>query len=167
MKIVIDPLDSKSIDKAIKELTKYKSWVKRKETELLNRLASMGATKVDVVYQGAKYDGDKDISVSFNVSDNKVVITAQGESVAFIEFGAGVYYNGSGSYPLPLPSGVVGIGQYGKGKGKRKAWGYYPDGDKANGVVITHGNPSAKAFYQAELEIAEQIGNIAREVFKS
>lgn len=167
--ITINPLSQKSIENAITQINEYKAKIQEKETQLLSKLAELGCTRARIVFANfIRYDGNNDVTVDFNVDGTKATISAKGEAVAFIEFGAGVYYNGADSYPLPRPEGIVGIGQYGKGKGKQKAWGYYQDGirDKKH-LVITHGNPPAMGMYQAIVEISEEIGDIAKEVFRS
>lgn len=166
MKLEINPYDRTSILNARKQIEQYKEKLKTFEREMLTRLASLGATRVEATYSSFETFEPFDFEVTFDVLEKTAVITARGEKIAFIEFGAGKYYNTmQGQYPKPLPSGIVGIGQYGKGHGKRDAWGYYENGDKSK-LVITHGNPPAKAFWEAELEIKEKVGEIAREVFK-
>ena len=90
-------------------------------------------------------------------------VYAQGEQVAFIEFGAGVYYNGAESYLLRRPRGVAKIGEFGKGKGKQNTWGYY---NENGNLQLTHGNPPANAMYYASEDVSRQIKEIAEEVFK-
>ena len=163
MKITVQLFDNKSINRAIKRLEEYKAWIIQKEEELLTQLAWMGATRVKWVYARPQYDGDANFSVSFDVDQSVATISANGQAVAFVEFGAGVWFNDAESYPLPRPDGIVGIGQYGKGKGNNpNGWWYSKDGNSR----YTRGNPPAMAFYKAKVEIEESIGNVAREVFK-
>jgi hypothetical protein len=165
MKITINPYDTKSITKAIKELNKYKQWVLVKEKELLKRLAEIGVERADITFKTALYDGINDVEVTYSQVDNKATIYAKGEAVCFIEFGTGVFYNGSGIYPVQTPAEIAGIGEYGKGKGKQKSWGFYMGGDKEN-LVITHGNPPAMAMWLAEQDIIDAVTQVAREVFR-
>ena len=44
MKIVIDPFDRKSIDKAIKEVKRYKREFETKEAEFVRRIAELGVS---------------------------------------------------------------------------------------------------------------------------
>ena len=81
----------------------------------------------------------------------------------FIEFGAGVYFNGPEPYPEPRPDGVAKIGEYGQGKGKQNTWGYYDDGGN---LILTHGTPAAMPMYHAERTMEQEIKRIAREVFR-
>ena len=65
------------------------------------------------------------------------VVIASGEDAIWIEFGSGVYYNGSpGTSPHPSGAelGFV-IGGYGDGNGKKNAWGYK---DETGKVILTH-----------------------------
>jgi hypothetical protein len=108
------------------------------------------------------YDGTNDVSVHLDEISNGYAIVADGKAVAFIEFGAGVYHNGSEPYPNPRPDGIVGIGEYGKGHGKRKAWGYLDENDE---LVITRGNPAAMPMWYASEEIKSSVLKVVREVF--
>ena len=65
-------------------------------------------------------------------------------------------------------------GGYGQGKGNQSSWGYYGEAgtngriikttDKGD-LVITRGNPPARAMYEADKAIMSQILKIAKEVF--
>ena len=155
-------LGSKSISKAIKEVKAYKKWIESKANELTRRLAEIGASEAKVRFGGAQYDGVNDSVVKVEPITNGYQVVATGGAVFFIEFGAGVYYNGSEPYPEPRPAGVSKIGEYGKGYGKRKAWGFY---DESGELVVTHGNPAAMPMYHASRTIQQEVERIAREVF--
>lgn len=157
-------LNTKSIAAAIKEVQDYKSWVARKTDELVRRLAEVGASEAKVRFAGAKYSGDNDTKVTVERTTNGYAITAAGGAVFFIEFGAGVYYNGTEPYPEPRPQGIVGIGEYGEGKGSRKAWGFY---DESGELVITHGTPAAMPMLHASRTMMQELNRIAQEVFAS
>lgn len=169
-KVISIKLNSSSIDRAIKELEQYKRWLKEKEKQLLERLAEIGYWEANVRFSSAMYDGVNDVVVTMNSSGDEFTIEAQGEAVAFIEFGTGVYYNSGDSYPGKKPDGVVGIGEFGQGKGQRRAWFYYGDpgtnGEvQESGVVKTRGNPAEAPMYYATEEMRRSIQQIAREVF--
>lgn len=157
-------LNMKSIQAAIDELSEYKARVKRKIEELTSRLAEVGAAEAKVRFASAQYEGDNDAGVSVEPIANGYKIVAAGTSVFFIEFGAGVYYNGTEPYPEPRPAGVVGIGEYGQGKGKRMAWGFY---DGSGELVITHGTPAAMPMLHASRAMRQEVERIAREVFST
>jgi len=156
-------LSDKSIGRAIKEIEQYKRWVAEKTKLLCEKLAIVGAHEASVRFASAMYDGDNDVHVEVGPTENGWVIKAKGQAVAFIEFGAGVYHNTSEPYPNPRPEGIVGIGEYGKGYGKRQAWGYYDNGE----LVITRGNPASMPMWYATQEMEREVRRIAQEVFGS
>lgn len=163
-------LNSKDIDRAIKEIERYKQEFLKKENLLLERLAELGFHEASVRFATAMYDGVNDSDVTIEKTDKGYSILARGEAVAFIEFGTGVYHNTSEPYPNPRPEGIVGIGEYGQGKGKRSAWYYKGEpgtnGEmNAKGVVKTRGNPASMPLWYASEEMRNSILQIAREVF--
>ena len=170
-KVISMSLSSKSIDQALKELKTYRDSVERREKELLEELANIGLREASVRFTNAMYDGVNDSDVTLETVENGYRIVAKGKAVAFIEFGTGVYYNPTGPYyPLSKPDGIVGIGEYGEGKGKRKTWYYKGDpgtnGEiQKNGAVKTHGNPAAMPMWYASEEMRNSILKIARRVF--
>lgn len=155
-------LNVQSVDKAIKELEAYKVWVEQKTKELTERLARIGATEAAVRFGSAYYTGTNDVSVTVNPISNGWEISADGKAVCFIEFGSGVYFNGDEPYPNPRPKGVVGIGEYGKGKGSNDFWWYTSEN---GGSRFTHGTPSAMPMYHASREMRQAVLQIAKEVF--
>ena len=160
--IIKTTLDTQEIDRAIRELKAYKQAFLKREKDLLEGLAEIGLKEASVRFTTAMYDGTNDVSVHLDTTNDGYAIVADGKAVAFIEFGAGVYHNTSEPYPNPRPSGVVGIGEYGKGMGKRKAWGYKNENDE---VVITRGNPAAMPMWYASEEIKNSVLKVVREVF--
>ena len=163
-------LSSDGITQAINEVKAYKQMLLLKEKQLLEALATIGVYEASIRFTSAMYDGINDSMVSLNPIDKGYAIVAEGNAVAFIEFGTGVTHNTGEPYPLPRPDGIVGIGEYGDGKGKRKAWGYRGDpgtnGEvKKNGIVITRGNPAAMPMWYATEEMRSRILQIVKEVF--
>ena len=158
-------LSEQGIDRAVKELTRYKEWTERKTQDLVYRLALIGLKEASVRFSGAYYDfDDTRPDLSLEPYGNGFKIVATGEDVCFIEFGTGIYYNGAEPYPSPpgRPPEIAGIGQYGDGKGLRTTWGFYgSDGQ----VHITHGIPAAMPMYHAAREIEKELLHIAKEVF--
>ena len=155
-------LSTASIDNAIKELKAFRDSLDRKKDKLLEELANIGVKEASVRFTTAMYDGVNDSSVTLETISNGYCIKAEGKAVAFIEFGAGVYHNPGEPYPNPRPSGIVGIGEYGKGLGKRQAWGFM---DESGELVITRGNPAAMPMWYASEEMRSKIQKIAQEVF--
>ena len=153
-------LTNRSIGDAVKAVQKYQAWVSLKEKELRSRLAMLGATVASIQFARAIYTGSNDITVRVDDTGSVAVIYAEGEAVAFIEFGAGATY-GYG-HPQAGEFGV-GPGTYPDGKGhwdNPKGWWF---GNSQH----TYGNPPAAAMYSAVQEIAKSVTEIAREVFRS
>ena len=155
-------LNQRAINSAIVLLQNYKREFLEKEKRLIEGLAEIGLKEASVRFTTAMYDGTNDVSVHLATTKNGYVIVADGKAVAFIEFGAGVYHNGSEPYPNPRPKGIVGIGEYGEGHGKQKAWGYMDENDE---LVITRGNPAAMPMWYASEEIKNAVLKVVREVF--
>lgn len=169
-KVISLTLDTKSINQAMRELEKYKQSLLDKEKRLLEALANIGVREASIRFTTAMYDGVNDSSVTLEQTSTGYSIIANGEAVAFIEFGTGVYHNTSEPYPNPRPEGIVGIGEYGKGRGKRRAWYYKGNAGTSgevqkNGVVKTRGNPAQMPMWCATEEMRRSILQIAREVF--
>ena len=155
-------LGSASIQKAIAELKAFRDSLDAKTDKLLEELANIGVKEASIRFTTAMYDGVNDSSVTLERIKDGYCIKAEGRAVAFIEFGAGVYHNPGEPYPNPRPSGIVGIGEYGKGLGKRQAWGFR---DESGELVITHGNPAAMPMWYASEEMRNAIKDIFLEVF--
>lgn len=163
MKIVIDPLDPKSISNAIKEVKRYKQEFEAKEKEFIKRLAELGVSVASTGFAMADYDGVNDVQVTMTQSGGSAVVTAFGETVGFIEFGTGVKYpewDASGMEYTPPKHGT-----YGKGRGKNPHGWYFKQSDGAS-ARHTYGNPPAEAMRTARDVMVERVIQIAREVWK-
>ena len=161
-KVIKMSLSTKSIGQAIKELKAFRDSLEQRKEQLLEELANIGVREASVRFTTAIYDGVNDSDVTLETIANGYQIVASGKAVAFIEFGAGVYHNPTEPYPNPRPDGIVGIGEYGHGYGKRQAWGFKDDSGE---LVITHGNPAAMPMWYASEEMRNSILKIARRVF--
>ena len=155
-------LSSKSIGQAIRELKSFRDSLEAKTKVFLEELAYIGVKEASIRFTTAMYDGVNDSTVTMEPITGGYCIKAEGKAVAFIEFGAGVYHNPGEPYPNPRPAGIVGIGQYGKGHGKRQAWGFKDEGGE---LVITHGNPAAMPMWYASEEMRNAILETFKEVF--
>lgn len=171
-------LSISSIRNLQRELEKYRDSLVYKCELFAKRLAESGIPVIDKNMAKAAFTVDeKGIQsgadpqhytyVKINTFGNyaRADLIVEGAELLFIEFGAGVYYNGAtGSSPHPK-GGEFGyvIGSYGKGHGAQKIWGYYNEGGE---LVLTHGVEAAMPMHRASLEILENVVKIAREVFK-
>lgn len=163
MRIVVDPLDTKSIATAIKMVNQYKRDFEAKEQEFVRRLAEIGVRVAQAGFYMADYDGVNDVVVSMVQTSNGYTVVASGEAVGFIEFGTGVKYpewDNTGMDYTPPPHG-----SYGKGQGKNP-WGWWFK--QSDGAVARHtyGNQPAEAMLTARNEMVEQVIQIAREVWR-
>ena len=171
--ITIDIFNLASIDAAVKEIRDYADWVKRKTDELRERVAYFIAKDASAVFNTAVAEDDLwegaitgSVDVVVEDNGNMTLVIANGTDAVFMEFGAGVYYNGAvGSSPNPLGAALgFTIGSYGFGQGKKEVWGYMGDDGRLH---LTHGTPASMPLYRAVQSIVNDIEQIAREVFSS
>lgn len=170
MKIKINPLDPKSIDKAVKQLKEYKRDFLAKEQVFVRRVCELGVSVASTGFAVADYDGVNDVQVTMNQSGTKATVTAFGQTVGFIEFGTGVKFpewdNSGMAYTPPAH------GTYGEGHGANpKGWWFNPhESEGGHGVTVsgqhTYGNPPAEAMRLARDTMIEQVIQIAREVWR-
>lgn len=169
MKIYFNPLSPSSVAAAMKDLEAYKRKLMRLETELPKALAEYGVIQAQAKFDTAAYDvmvsgggGHPSISVSPVQIDEKTwAIVANGHEVCFVEFGAGVWFNGDGgNYKGERPPGVVGIGEYGLGNGNKPFWAR----PKNAGGGLTRGTPASNAMYFTTQDIRERIAEEAKRI---
>ena len=163
MNLKIDLTES-SIDAAIQQLQSYQDSLEEKAKLICEKLASRGAVSASLAYArgSTAYTGPVDCEVTVEPEGDGYKILANGETVLFLEFGAGVTYGGG--HPLN--------GQFGMGPGTYpgqthamtgKGW-YLP---KSRGGGHTYGNPPTMAMYNAAQDIRQEIQRVAEEVFRS
>ncbi len=177
-KILKSDLSVSGIKALQKQLRDYQNDLNRKCELLVKRLAESGIPVIDENMAKANFTMDSEgvqsgadpqhythVKINAFGSYAKAELIVEGKELLFIEFGAGVYYNGAeGSSPHPKGEefGYV-IGSYGKGHGVQKMWGYYADSGE---LVLTHGVEATMPMYKASLEIANNVVKIAKEVFE-
>lgn len=170
-------LSISSIRKLQKDLEKYKDSLNYKVKIFAEKLAESGIPVINSNMAKAAFTVDeKGIQSGADPQHYTHVklhafgdyaradLIVEGSELLFIEFGAGVYYNGtagSSPYPKGQEFGYV-IGSYGKGHGVQKVWGYYADSGE---LILTHGVEATMPVYKASLEIAENVVKIAKQVF--
>lgn len=170
-KVIRFALGTTDINRAIREVNKFKQDFRNKVDTYRKRIAEEIAAQASLNFGNAVVDDvihgsprRPDVQVSVSERGDVSVVVADGEDAVWCEFGAGVYHNGSvGSSPNPLGNELgFTIGSYGKGYGKKQAWGYY---DEDGELVITRGTPATMPMYNAAQEIMRKAVEIAREVF--
>lgn len=154
----INIYDRASINSAINRIEKIKQRIEHIDV-YVQRLADIGVSVAQTAFVGAMTNPDfeEGVEVEAIPTDEGYSIVASGSEVAFIEFGTGVFYNGSESYPGNRPEGIVGIGEYGYGQGKKPQWW--------TGDHMTHGHYRSAGMYQAQKAMAEQAVQIIKEIF--
>lgn len=158
----------KSLKEAISYIEQYRDDLPRKCELFVRRLAEVGIPVIDQNISAAAGDSDKNhntyIKLNSFGSYSQATLVCEGKDLLFIEFGAGVHYNGAaGSSPHPKGEEMgYTIGSYGKGQGKNDFWFYYADTGEA---VMSYGTQATMPLYKAGVEIRRQILAIAKEVF--
>lgn len=175
-KVIKVQLSEAGIDKAIKELETYRKDFEKKVELFRQKIAEYIASQAQTGYDGSvvdnivKIDGQSthttvgaSVNVTVEQNGDVTAVIANGEDAVWVEFGTGVYYNGSaGSSPNPHGAELgFTIGSYGKGLGRRPAWGYKEDGL----VFITRGAEATMPLTRATTDALNNIISIARSVF--
>lgn len=173
------------IEKALEKLDFFESDLEPRMQEVVNRLMADGYLVASAGFKNAAYPGFNDVEVLTPVWEGDLlVLRAEGNAVAFIEFGTGKKFE---NYPTDIPGesrdpysalGLSPRGQYGKHQGSNpKGWVYagsigngglaFPMESRGMQVNWTMGNPPARAMYQAAVTVADRQRaiEIAREVF--
>lgn len=167
-------VDIGEISKAIAEIERYKREMDGKVRTLLERIAAEGIDVSSAIYKIAAYDGVNDVAVNGPewIDAHTLAISATGQAVTFIEFGAGKLRYGS--HPWRDDLGFK-AGGYGKGQGamsKHPFWAYKGSAGDARaggieirpGIIKTQGNAPSRAMYEGEKAMRRRIKAIAKEV---
>ena len=168
--IQVNILDPKSIDKAIKEINKYKKEVENKTVVLAQRLTDLGANlvRVKIVEMGAYATGEllSGVDGYFSPTLNAGFIRVSSDHVAFVEFGTGVVGqqnpHKSGEYLALASWGYATGSKIFTTKDGKVGW-IYPTDD--GGFRFTEGMKSRPFMYETALELERQYMQIAKEVF--
>ena len=161
-----------TLDGLAKMLENYSKSLERKTDLLCQRIAEavsqeaqrgFDSSDADVLVAASAIRAN--VSVDIQRDGKMVVVVASGEDAVFVEFGAGVWFNGSvGSSPHPKGAELgYTIGGYGKGLGRLEKWTF----QSGNKRVTTHGTPAKMPLYNAVQRVAPRIPTMAEEVFRS
>ena len=164
-KIVINPFDPKSIERAEKIVTQYKKDFDAKLDEFMQRLAEIGVRLAGDIYSIADIDGENEFSVYLQKTESGYSVIAEGRTIGFLEFGTGrpdrnPEWHGNGLDYTPPPRG-----SYGKHQGLNP-WGWWFKSQEYGVAMHTYGNPPAEGMLTARNQIIEQAVQIAREVWR-
>ena len=166
--ITVDIFDSASVDVAIGYVDELQRRLD-KITQGMERLAQLGVRVAEDAFTAVAIDmGSDPVKVTCKTEKYGFTITASGRQVAYMEFGAGVFYNGIEPYEGSRPVGIdpIGghdtIGNSGFSLGNFDSWSY----KKGKETVKTHGTPAAQGMYLAQKAIAEEATKIIKEICK-
>ena len=170
--IRITDLSEESIDKAIKDIEKYKKSFKDKCDLFCLKLAERIAEEMRTGFSGAVVDDLTDLSGGARYAnvivpepeqrENIFIVKAEGEDAVWVEFGSGVHHNGAiGSSPNPygMELGFT-IGGFGANGAKDK-WVFVENGEKK----WSYGTPASMPMYKAVQTAIQDVDKLAREVF--
>ena len=159
-----------SLQKAVDQLESYKQEIQDKSNLFLVELANVGIVALNVRINSISpfYKGS-DLSVSLQMMNGVLgaSIVMSGKQCAFVEFGAGVLFNapkGSSLHPKGTELGLT-IGSYNPDSHNAESplgWFYYDEyGQKQH----TYGTPTFAPMHNSEMEMLNQIKEIAEKVF--
>ena len=171
MVITINALSAKSLKDASKQVDKYANELANKNRIFMQELLNAG---IAVIYDNLNGAGDSDaptldypqVHVDYGGGNMTATLRLKGEDVMFVEFGAGVYYNGNpGNSPHPMGAELGWtIGSYGYHNGLKEYWHYRNDEGKWR---TSHGTEAMMPMYKADVEIRQKFASIAKKVFGS
>lgn len=175
--IKVNVYDSSSIENAIQELEKSKDRIERFTKEIVKEASELGVAIASVNFSEAIYAGVNDAIVSYEISDDgrTATISANGQSVLFIEFGTGLYKASAPNEEAEIISGyVMPHGTYGQGRGSNPSgWAFAGSMNGTvpsdthfirNGVYHTYGNDANSSLWNAKNELMKMIPNIVRRI---
>lgn len=173
MKTIKANLSTESLSNLLKELKAYEKRIKENEWELANKVGEFAREDAQkgfdsaIAYVGEQGSMERASGISVNYTKarggiGKVIAT--GDEAPFVEFGAGVHFNGSvGTSPHPV-GGKLGmtIGSYRPNSlGRFDSWKL----PKRMGGERTYGTPTQAPMWNAARVTTQKIPSIAKEVF--
>lgn len=162
MRTITFSLDSASINRAIKEVERYKEDLQRACQELIERLTDDGVqiAKMQVVSLGAFDTGELESSIMGYYSPNlrAGIVKTDAWHALFVEYGTGVVGK---SNQHPMPDGW----EYDVNNHGDKGWVYHSDRDGK--FHWTKGMPSRPFMYNTMRELERKVSSIASEVFSN
>lgn len=169
--LAFDVFDSKSIESVIAELEEYKSHLSDMMERFVKELCEAGLAVAQRALDDGRGDSPKgkghaELSISDPTKQGSAVemrINFSGDSILFIEFGAGIYFNNGNANPKAAEFGM-GVGTY---PGQKFAinpgyWWYKGEDDKLH---FSRGTEAAMPMYKASLEVMRKAEQIAKRTF--
>lgn len=175
-------LNSKGIRDAIKEIEKRRALLTDDSlTRLRQAIAERIRNYATAVATGAILDDTymvyekggvhsaspilaNDINITYHEGpDNVTFVVSTGKDMVWLEFGAGIHYNGAaGTYPNKLHGnvGALAIGTYGSLHGANESWFFSKDGVRYR----THGTPAVMPLLHAVEDLEPDFVAMARSI---
>lgn len=160
--LALSPKGAEEIERMIQA---YINELETKRRLLISELSKLGVPIIQQQMSLAEEPVKQPYDVYINFFDypdmSRASLNLRGSEVLFVEFGAGVHFNGSGS-PNPYASTLgYEIGGYGKHQGLNDFWFYREDGE----LIKSHGTKATMPMYRAYEEICNSFLRIAEAVF--
>lgn len=160
-------LSFNSVKRAMLNLGAFINELKAKNYDFVSRLCDIAFETIEnnMITPG---DSDPTHTTDIWLEDAGGIVrgTVQlnGEDVLFIEFGAGITYNGpAGQSPHPKGAQLgYTIGDYGYHLGRLHCWYYHDDNGQ---LTISWGTKAAMPVYKASREVRRNVKKIAKEIF--
>lgn len=168
--IHLNPLDLDSIREAAKQTREQAERMEDMAAEICRRLAEIGVSVAQIHYIPEAWSGNTDVTVTAEPIENGYKVTASGEDVFFLEFGAGVtaglgYDTSEIDPPVDITPGSWsrehGGGFWEQYQENPATAGWYYGGQWMDGLAPQMG------MYHGHKEIQQRIKEVAQEVFSS
>ena len=171
--ITLDLFDDGSFARALADIDSYcdhlrdgANRIREEVAERIKTSAEQGfaSSIADAIYVGGSEVVGGNVSVTVEDSGDTTSVVASGPDALFMEYGAGVHFNGeAGKSPHPNgeDAGML-IGEYGRHMGRHESWAI--PGSTHTNPIITHGTPASMPMYNAAEAVNAEKVDIAREV---
>lgn len=161
-------LSQDSIQQARDKVNSFAEMIRAKLPEFVEELAEIGIKVINVNVQNALGADDKNVDVQTELQQGQdkatMIIRVSGKDILFIEYGAGVHYNGhpnSSPHPLGVQKGYT-IGSYSeKHLGLNDSWFYRKGGE----LFRSYGTMATMPVYKAYTTMTEKVSEVAKKVF--
>ena len=170
--IIVNLNEDKSIQKAIRDLKRYRQQVETNAMMLVQRLTDEGAeiARVKIVSLGAYYSGEllSGVDGYYSPTLNAGFVRVTSDHAAFVEFGTGVVGQNNphrnGEYLSKAAWKYASGAKIFTTQNGRVGW-IYPTDD--GGFRFTEGMKSRPFMYETALELQRSFPRIAKEVFST
>jgi len=171
--ITLDLFDDGSFARALADIDRYcdhlrdgANRIREEVAERIKTSAEQGFSEsiADAIYVGGSEVVGGNVSVTVEDSGDTTSVVASGPDALFMEYGAGVHFNGTaGSSPHPhgQEAGML-IGEYGRHMGRHDSWAI--PGSTHTTPILTHGTPASMPMYRGAEAVKADLTDIAREV---